>query len=182
MPPPFILFLAARVSDAKPKLLVERPARKVETGPGSASTLRAVPAPRGTGASAPSLGALQRDTSSSGPLTSHRQLPAGTGADRGGSSGGRACTRALAHGWSSSSDTKEVACRLCPFPIQGRTYFAPEMANLYAPLPVTVPPAPAPSRLRAGPLPGHSGSAMAANALPSPGGSFHLLEFEGVGI
>ena len=28
----------------------------------------------------------------------------------------------------------------------------------------------------------HSGSAMAANALPSPGGSFHLLEVEGVGI
>ena len=25
----------------------------------------------------------------------------------------------------------------------------------------------------------HSGSAMAANALPSPGGSFHLLEVEG---
>lgn len=136
------------------------PARKVETGPSSASTLRAVPAPRGTRASAPSLGALQRDTSSSGPLTSHRQLPAGTGADRGGSSGGRACTRALAHGWSSSSDTKEVACRLCPFPIQGRTYFAPEMANLYALLPVTVPPAPAPSRLRAGPLPGGRASRL----------------------
>lgn len=65
-----------------------------------------------------------------------------------------ACTRALAHGWSSSSDTKEVACWLCPFQIQGRTYFALEMANLCAQLPVTVPPAPAPSRLHAGPLPG----------------------------
>lgn len=120
----------------------------------------ACPTRHGTRASAPSLGALQRDTSSSGPLTSHRQLLAGTGADRGGSSGGRACTRALAHGWSSSSDTKEVACRLCPFPIQGRTYFAPEMANLCAPLPVTVPPAPAPSRLRAGPLPGDRASRL----------------------
>ncbi|XP_039079279.1 transcription factor SKN7-like [Hyaena hyaena] len=37
------------------------------------------PAPRGTRASAPSLGALQRDASPSGPLTSHRQLRAGTG-------------------------------------------------------------------------------------------------------
>ena len=108
---------------------------------------------------APPLGAPQRDTSSSGPLTSH-QLPAGTGADRGGSCGGRACTRALAHGWSSSSDTKEVACWLCPFPIQGRTYFAPEMANLCAPLPVTVPPARAPSRLRAGPRPGGRASRL----------------------
>lgn len=88
------------------------------------------------------------------PYLSHRQLLAGTGADWGGSGGGWACTRVLAHGWSSSSDTKEVACWLCPFQIQGRTYFAPEMANLCAPLPVTVPPTPAPSRLRAGPLPG----------------------------
>lgn len=140
--------------------ILPTPGRTVGTGPGSASTFPAEPAPRGTRASAPSLGALQRGTSSSGPLTSNRQLPAGTGADRGGSGGGRACTRALAHGWSSSFDTKEVACWLCPFPIQGRTYFAPEMANLCAPLPVTVPPAPAPSRLRAGPLPGGRASRL----------------------
>lgn len=95
--------------------------------------------------------------SPSGPLTSH-QLLAGTGADRGGSRCGWAGTRALAHCWSSSSDTKEVACWLCPFQIRGRTYFAPEMANLCAPLPVTVPSTPAPSLLHAGPLPGGGAS------------------------
>lgn len=39
------------------------------------------------------------------------------------------------------------------------------MANLYAKLPVTVPPAPAPARLRAGPLPGGP-----ASRPPSQGG------------
>lgn len=63
------------------------PGRYVETGPCTASTFPALPAPRLTRAPAPSLGALQRDTSPSGLLTSHRQLLAGTGADRGGRGG-----------------------------------------------------------------------------------------------
>ena len=69
-------------------LHLPHPGRTVGTSLCSASTFPAAPAPRSTRATTPSPGALQRDTSFSGPLTSHRQLLAGSGADRGGSGDG----------------------------------------------------------------------------------------------
>lgn len=62
--------------------------RFVGTGPCSASTFLALPAPRGTQAPAPWLGTLQRGRSPPGLLTLHGQLLAGTEADRGGSGSG----------------------------------------------------------------------------------------------
>lgn len=102
----------------------------------------------------------------SGLLTSHRQLLAGTEADRRGSGSGEPAPKLwLMVGPLHPTQKRELAAFVLP-KSKGELIFAPEMANLVRGSFLSqCPPAPAPARLRAGPLPGGP-----ASRPPSQGG------------
>ncbi|XP_055974492.1 translation initiation factor IF-2-like [Sorex fumeus] len=136
------------------ELKLPTPGATVGTGPSAASTFPAAPAPRGPRASTPSLASLQRCTSSAGPLP--RTDNSWQGLEL---TAVAASAVEPAPGFWLMVDpphpTQRGSSLALSFPNPSENlFFCPEKANLCAPLPVTVPPAPAPSGLRAGPLPG----------------------------